>query len=324
MRKRLRAVLAPVALAAWLLPGGALAQPPTAPEVPRQIRLLVGFAAGGATDLLARRMQPLVEQRGHQLVIENMPGAGSVIALGRLVQARPDGGTLAIASCGVIAMVASDQTQLRLEQFTNIIRIAEDRFVFAVGRNSPIRTIDQAIAAMRSAGGAFSAGAAGPEGGLASLHLNYFANAIGARYVYVAFPGASRVANELIGGHLGAGHVKPADIFGQIRSGDVRPIFVFGRERAAQLADVPALAEHGITHEDEKVGCMSYVVGPVGMAPALRDRIAALFRDVVMSEEFQAGSARDAVTTDGVAGAALDSAVQEMFAAYRNAFLRGR
>jgi tripartite-type tricarboxylate transporter receptor subunit TctC len=69
---------------------------------------------------------------------------------------------------------------------------------------------------------------------------------------------------------------------------------------------------------------MSYVVGPAGMARALRERIAALFRDVVMSEDFQAGSERDAVTTDGVTGAALDSAAQEMFAAYRNVFLRAR
>lgn len=324
MRRLLLAVLFPAALAAMAMPVRAVAQQAGSPEVPGQIRFLVGFAAGGATDLLARRMQPLFEQRGYQFVVENAPGAGATIALARLAQARPDGSTLAFASCGLIGMVAAEQTQLRMQQFTNIIRIAEDRFVFAVGRNSPIRTIDDAIAAMRGGGGAFSAGAAGPEGGLASLHLNYFASAIGATYVYVAFPGASRVANELIGGHLGAGHVKPADIFGQIRSGDVRPVFVFGGNRIPQLPDVPALAERGITHEDEKVGCMSYVVGPAGMAPAVRERVAALFRDVVMSEEFQAGSHRDAVATDGITGTALDSAVEEMFGAYHNAFLRTR
>ncbi|MFM7610250.1 MAG: Bug family tripartite tricarboxylate transporter substrate binding protein [Alphaproteobacteria bacterium] len=324
MRKRLLALLLPAALAAVTLQGGAVAQPANAQEVPRQIRFLVGFTPGGATDLLARRMQPLFEQRGYQFVVENAPGAGSTIALARLAQARADGSTLGFASCGLIDLVAREQTQLRMQQFTNIIRVAEDRFVFAVGRNSPIRTIDEAIAAMRGARGAFSAGSAGPEGGLASLHMNYFASAIGATYVYVAFPGASRVANELIGGHLGAGHVKPADIFGQIRSGDVRPVFVFGRERIRQLPDVPALAEHGITHEDEKVGCMSYVVGPAGMAPALRDRMAMLFRDIIMSPEFQAGSDRDAVATDGLGAEALDTAVMEMFAAYRNAFLRTR
>jgi tripartite-type tricarboxylate transporter receptor subunit TctC len=312
------------ALAAIVLPAAAQAQAGGTAEVPKQIRFLVGFAAGGATDLLARRMQPLFEKRGYQLVVENLPGAGSTIALARLAQARPDGSTLGFASCGLISLVAADQTPLRMEQFTNIVRVAEDRFVFAVGKNSPIRTIDDAIAAMRAADGKFSTGAAGPEGGLASLHMNYFAAAIRATYVYLAFSGASRAANELLGGHLDSAHVKPADIFGQIRSGDVRPVFVFGRARIDQLPGVPALAEHGITHEDEKVGCMSYVVGPAGMAPALRDQVAALFRDVVMSEEFQAGSNRDAVTTDGITGAALDSAVQEMFTAYRNAFLRAK
>jgi tripartite-type tricarboxylate transporter receptor subunit TctC len=312
------------ALAVLALPFGAFAQGSAQAEVPRQIRFLIGFAAGGATDLLGRRMQPLFEKRGYQLVVENLPGAGATIALGRLAQARPDASTLAFASCGLISLSAADQTPLRVDQFTNIIRVAQDQFVFAVGRNSRIRTIEDAIAAMRAGDGKFSAGAAGPEGGLASLHMDYFAAATATRYVYVAFTGASRVANELIGGHLDAGHVKPADIFGQIRSGDVRPVFVFGRERIAQLPDVPALAERGITHEDEKVGCMSYVVGPPGMAPPLRDRVTALFRDVIMSEEFQAGSVRDAVTTDGLSGAALDSAVKEMFDAYRAAFLRSR
>ncbi|NDG50523.1 MAG: hypothetical protein EBY30_16180, partial [Rhodospirillales bacterium] len=114
MRKRFLAFLFHAALAVLALPCGALAQSRNPPEAPRQIRFLVGFAAGGATDLLARRMQPLFERRGYQLVIESMPGAGSTIALGRLAQARPDGSTLGFASCGIIAMVAAEQTELRL------------------------------------------------------------------------------------------------------------------------------------------------------------------------------------------------------------------
>ncbi len=195
-----RLVLA--ALVAMALPLASHAQGPAVGEVPKQIRFLVGFAAGGATDLLARRMQPLFDKQGYQLVVENLPGAGSTIALARLAQARPDASTLAFASCGLISLVAAEHTPLRMEQFTNIVRVAEDKFVFAVAKASPIRTIDDAIAAMRAADGKFSAGAAGPEGGLASLHLNYFAAAIQARYVYLAFSGASRVANELMGGHL--------------------------------------------------------------------------------------------------------------------------
>ncbi|MGK7871436.1 Bug family tripartite tricarboxylate transporter substrate binding protein [Falsiroseomonas sp. E2-1-a20] len=308
--------------------GLALAPPSQAQDfarqgVPTDIRLLVGFAAGGATDLLARRLQPLFERRGHRLVVENIPGGGSAIALSRVAQARPDGRTLGFASGGLISLIASAEVPLRFDQFINLVRVSQDPAILVVGAKSPIQTLEQAIAAMRAGAGGFSAGAAGPEGTLGHLTLNAVAAAVGAEFIYVAYPGASRVANELMGGHLGLGLVKPADVFGQVRSGELRPIAVLGEARLAQLPNVPTAAERGINaFPDGRMLQMTYAVAPAGLPDPLRAGLVALFRDAVLSPEFQATAASEAYLADGIHGAELEAAVAEMFDGFRTAYAR--
>ena len=294
-----------------------------AEEVPPEIRLLVGFAAGGATDLLARRLQPLFEQRGHRLIVDNLPGGGSAIALNRVAQARPDGRTLGFASGGLISLIASGEVPLRFSQFTNLVRVSQDPAILVVGARSPLRTLEDVVMAMRAEGGAFSAGAAGPEGTLGHLTLNAFAAATQTSYIYVAYPGAASVANQLMGGHLGAGLVKPADVFGQVRTGELRPLAVFGEARLAQLPAVPTAAERGIdVFPDGKMLQMTYAVGPAGLPQGTREGLVSLFRDAVLSPEFQAHAAADAYLADGLSGAALEAAIIGMYDGFKAAYAK--
>jgi tripartite-type tricarboxylate transporter receptor subunit TctC len=317
-----------IALTATLALGAGLARPSklrAADDVPAEIRLLVGFAAGGVTDLLARRLQPLSERRGHRLVVDNVPGGGSAIALNRVAQARPDGRTLGLASGGLISLIASSEVPLRFAQFTPLVRLSQDPAILAVGARSPLRSLEDVVAAMRAGGGAFSAGAAGPEGTLGHLTLKAFAAAVGASYVYVAYPGASRVANELLGGHLGAGLVKPADVFGQVRTGELRPVAVLGDARLAQLPEVPTAAERGIeVFPDGKMLQMTYAVGPAGLPPSLREGLVALFREAVLSPEFQAHATADAYLADGRSGQGLEDAIAQMYDGFKAAYARMR
>ena len=313
----------------FLVAGGALAMPAVTraavPNVPVEIRLYVGFAAGGATDLLARRLQPLLERRGHRLVIDNVPGGGSTIALNRVALSPPDGRTLGFASGGLLSLVASGEVPLRLNQFTNLVRISQDPAILVVGNNSPIRTLDDLIAAIRAARGSFSAAAAGPEGSLGHLNLNAFMQAIGGDYIYVAYPGASRIANELMGGHLGVGLVKPADVFGQIRSGELRPVVQFADERLRQMPDVPTTGERGINvFPNGKMVQMTYLVGPAGVPAPVQQGLITLFREAVLSPEFQASANEDAFLADGIHGAPLEAAVDEMFRGFQAAYARMR
>ena len=103
------------------------------------------FAAGGATDLLARRLQPVLEPRGHKLVVENLTGGGSMVGMSRLAQSRPDGRTLGMGSSGLIGQIVANEIPLRFEQFTPLVRVAVDPLVIVTGGGSRIARFQDSI-----------------------------------------------------------------------------------------------------------------------------------------------------------------------------------
>ena len=145
-------------LSATTLARGAASQP-----LPNEIRMIVPFAAGGATDLLARRLQVILEPQGIKLLVENITGGGSMVAMNRLAQSRPDGRTIGLASHGLIAQIAAAEIPLRLDQFTPLVRVAVDPSVMVTGARSSLRTMADMLVKLRTPPGP-TIGAAGPLG----------------------------------------------------------------------------------------------------------------------------------------------------------------
>ncbi len=314
-RRNLPALLA----SASILPIAARAQ-----ALPSEIRVLVPFAAGGATDLLARRLQAILEPQGTKLLVENLTGGGSMVAMNRLAQSRPDGRTIGLASHGLIGQIAAGEIPLRLDQFAPLVRIAVDPSVMVVGARSPIRDMAGMLAALRRAPGP-TIGAAGPLGTVGHLRVLGLAQEARGEFTYVGYPGAARVANELIGGHLDIGLVKPNDVFGQIRSGELRVIAVLEEERLPQMPDVPTLREAGLqAYPFGRMQLMTFAVAPAGMSPALHEALTRLLRDAVLSPAFQAKANEDAYLADGLSGEALQDAIARSFEAIRAAQARAR
>lgn len=290
-----------------------------AQTVPAEIRMLVPFNAGGATDLLARRLQSLLEQRGHRMVVENLAGGGAMIAMNRLVQSPPDGRTLGLASHTLIAQIVAGEIPLRLEQFTPLVRVATDPSILVTGAQSRFRTLADVVAVMRTPEGP-SIGAAGPAGTVAHLRLTGIAQEMRGTFNYVGYTGAARLANELMGRHLDLGLVKPNDVFGQIRSGELRVLAVLEERRLPQLPEVPAITEIGLNpHPSGRITTMTYAVAPAGTAPALRDALIALLREAVMSPAFQAKAEEDCYVADALSGTALQEAIAQTSEAIRTA-----
>lgn len=319
-----RSLLAGLAAAPVAAAVGARAQP-VPPVVPAEIRLLVPFAAGGATDLLARRLQAGLEPRGVKLVVENATGGGSMVAMNRLAQSRPDGRTLALASHGLVGQIAAGEIPLRMEQFAPLVRVASDPSILVTGAaRSRFARFEEVLAALRRAPGP-SIGAAGPAGTAGHLRLLGLAQEAGGDFTYVGYPGASRVANELIGGHLDLGLVKPNDVFGQIRSGELRVLVALEDERVRQLPDVPRIGEFGINPWPfGRMPLLTYVNAPAGLPPELREALIATFREVVLSPAYQQRAEEDGYTADALSGEALAEELRRVFAAIRAAQEKAR
>lgn len=296
----------------------------SAQAVPTEIRMLVSFNAGGATDLLARRLQSLLEPRGHRMVVENLVGGGSMIAMNRLAQSPPDGRTLGLASHGLIAQIVAGEIPLRLDQFTPLVRVATDPSILVTGAQSRFRTLADAMAAIRTPEGP-SIGAAGPVGTAGHLRLTGIAQEMRGTFNYVGYSGAARLTNELMGRHLDLGLVKPNDVFGQIRSGELRVLAVLEERRLPQLPEVPAITEVGLNpHPFGRITTMTYAVAPAGIAPPLRDALIALLREVVLSPAFQAKAEEDCYVADALSGTELQEAIAQTGAAIRAAQQRLR
>lgn len=310
MRRRI--LLAALAASGAIRP--ALAQP-----LPAELRMIVPFAAGGATDLLARRLQPILEAKGHKLVVENITGGGSMVGMSRLVQSRPDGRTVGMGSSGLIGQIVSEEIPLRFEQFAPLVRVAVDPLVIITGAGSRFASFAQVIEAMKAGPGP-SMGAAGPRGTIGHLRLAGIADQLGGQFTFVGYPGAARIVPELMGGHLDLAIVKPNDVFGQIRSGALRVLAVVEDEGVRQLPEAPVLAAFGLkAHPYGRMTQMTYVTAPAGLPPPVREALTSLLREAVLSPEYQAKADSDGYIADGLAADALVAAIAETAAAIRTA-----
>ena len=170
----------------------------------RPVRLLVGFAPGGGTDVMARLVQPLLSERlGQQLVIENRPGAGTNIATETVVNATPDGYTLlacSLANAGN-ATLYTDLKFNFIRDTTPIAGIALDPFVLQVTPSLPVHTIPELIAYAKANPGKVTIASAG-TGSVGHLAGELFKMMAGIDMVHVPYRGAGPAMVDLMGGQV--------------------------------------------------------------------------------------------------------------------------
>jgi tripartite-type tricarboxylate transporter receptor subunit TctC len=231
--------------------GGVAALPALAPGAraqsypARPIRMLVGFAPGGGTDVMARLVQPSLSQRlGQQIVVENRPGAGTNIATEAVINAAPDGYTLLAASLPN----AGNATLYDALKF-NFIRdtvpvagIALDPFVLEVTPSLPVKTIPELIAYAKANAGKVNYGSGGVGSGN-HLTAEMFKMMAGIDLVHVPYRGAGPAMVDLMGGQVQVMFNTMGASLQHVRAGKLRALGVATRTRQAALPDVPTVAE---------------------------------------------------------------------------------
>ncbi len=274
------------------LAASALAAPQLAPAQPTPagpVRLLVGYAAGGPVDAMARIFAPALAQAlGANVLVENKPGASGALAGELTVGAAADGGTLFFAASPTITIVPHIQKKMRYDparDLTPLAPLLSYANVLVVPKDSPVRSLADLLALARANPGKVFYGSAGVG---ASNHLSGELLAAQAKLqlVHVPYKGNAPAMNDVIGGQL----QMMFDIVGgaqkYILAGQVRALAVTSAARNPMLPDVPTMREAGLP--GYAVGGWYGLYGPPRMAPALAERLADATRRVLATADFQA------------------------------------
>ena len=267
---------------------GALAlQAPAVHAQQNVTRILVPFAAGGATDIVARLVaQKLSDTWGTPVIVENKPGAAGTIASRQLVGSPPDGKTLIMVTSGhaINELIHDKLPYSTLNDFTPILQVTEISNVLLTTKDSPYKTVADVLAAGKAKPDLLSYGTAGVG---TSVHLagEMLAATTGVPMTPVHFKGDSESISNLAGGHIPLSINTIPGAKAQIQAGNVRPLAVTTSSRFEAFKDVPTMAEAGV--QGYAVGNWFGVLGPAKMDPALVARMNADFRKALTDPAIQ-------------------------------------
>ncbi len=241
-----------ILVASVLLAGIAASMPAAAQQYPaRPVRVVVGFTAGGATDLSARFIaQKLSETIGQPVVVENRPGAGSTLASEMVARSAADGHTL-LYSNATVAMpslfawlnfdVRKDLAPVSLVGYGPLVLVAHPSL--------PVKSIKELTALAKRKPGMLNYGSAG-IGSMTHLGMALLVSMTGMDLVHVPYKGSSQASIGVLTGEMQLMFSSPAAVMAQIKDGKMRPLGVSGATRSAVLPGVPTIAEAGLTGYD--------------------------------------------------------------------------
>ena len=258
-------------LAAALLPRAAGAQETAYPS--RPLRFLVGFAPGGPADgvtrLFASRLQA---QLGQTVIVENVPGAGSTLAVARLSKMAADGYAIGFAHTASLSIGPSLYKSVGydpLKDLTPVAKVCDYVNVLAVRADSPWRSLADLLAAARAQPGTLSYGSAG-IGSTNHLSGELLAAKAGVKLTHVPYRGTSLAINDLMGGALQFVFDAPNSAGPLAAAGKLRLLATTGRSRHKLYPDLPAIAE---TVPDYEFRGWMGVVAPPGLPPGVHQRL---------------------------------------------------
>jgi tripartite-type tricarboxylate transporter receptor subunit TctC len=257
---------------ALLLAGPAAAQ--SWPAKP--VRVIVGFAPGGATDIAARVMaQRLTEVWKQPVVVENRPGAGGNVASELVARSAPDGYTLLVGTTNTHTINPHMYANMSVDpqkDFAPITIIAETPMALVLHPSVGARTVKDFVALAKAKAGGYSVGTAG-TGSAGHLSAEMFNALAGVKMVHVPYKGAGPAMSDLLGGQIPVMFAPLAPVAPHIRAGKLDILAVTTAKRSQMFPEVPTIREAGIAGFE--VSSWFGVFAPAGTDPAVVERIRA-------------------------------------------------
>lgn len=252
----------------------------------RPVRIVVGFQAGGPTDVVARLVaKALQEELKGAFVVENKPGATSNIASETVAAATPDGYTLLIAASPLVMNKFSYPHQKfdPIQSFAPISKVSYAPGVLAVTNGMPATNFQEFVALAKKDPGALNYGSTGVGGTqhMATLRLERLA---GIQMTHIPYSGGAGAMNDLIAGNIDVAFMTATGAMANLAGGKVRPLAVAGPVRLPELPDVPTFTEVGLP--DMKSDSWNALLAPAGTPKPIIDKLAAAVAKAVKTPEF--------------------------------------
>jgi tripartite-type tricarboxylate transporter receptor subunit TctC len=257
-------------MAALVLAAGASEALAQAKYPSRPIRILIPFAAGGGTDVVARILgQKLTEQVGQPIIVEAKPGAGGAIAVSELMRSEPDGYTVLLTTSSHATLpVLSKLAWHPSNDFVPIAAVYSYPFVLATNSANAARfkTLGEFLAYVRANPGKVNWGSSG-TGGPQHLTGLQFIKLAKVDMVHVPYKGNGPMMQALIANEVQAAFDTQTLVLPQIEAGKVAPLAIASEERSAKLPNVPTIREGGL---DVAIQITNFILAPKGTPPAVQ------------------------------------------------------
>jgi tripartite-type tricarboxylate transporter receptor subunit TctC len=240
-----RAVTWTVALGLAASAGGIQAQAYPA----KQIRILVGFAPGGSTDIVARLIaQEMTKGIGQQVVVDNRPGAGSVIAAELTAKAPPDGHTLLACTTGLFAILPFISSKLPYDPEKDLVPVTQTGslpYIIVLHPSLPARNVKEFIALAKARPGQINYASSG-IGTASHLSGEYFASAAKISMTHVPYKGTGNAMADLLTGQVVLLFDQPVSSMPQVRAGKLRVLGITSAQRFSTMPEIATVAEQGL------------------------------------------------------------------------------
>lgn len=280
----------------WLVVLAMLAVSAAAQEYPaRAVRVLVGYAAGGGMDTIARIVAPkLSEALGQTFVVENRPGASGGVAAEALVKSAPDGYTLMLAESGTLALPAVNPKVALdpVRQFAPVGGVCTLPLAFVVNAGFPARTVAELVAALKANPGKYSYASPG-HGTLQHLAFELFRRSAGVEALHVPYKGAAAMMPDLMSGQVQIGVISALAAQGAAKSGKIRALAVTSPTRMPTAPDWPAMAE---TLPGFSASPSVFLVAPSGTPVAAVQKVSGALRAALAARDVEENFAKQGAT----------------------------
>ena len=252
----------------------------------KPIRLIVGFAAGGISDVLGRALaSKLSNITGQGVIVENKPGAGTTIAAEYVAKSNPDGYTLFLQDMTTHAINVGLYKNLpydAIKDFTPITLVASTPLMLVVNPNLKVNTLKEFIPYAKSKADSLAYASSG-NGTVPHLAAETFNKMLGINPVHVPFKGSSPATQAVLAGDVGFTFSSMPPALSLVQSKKLIALGVTTKKRVGAVPDVPTVSEAGLLGYEFVL--YSGILGPKGMSPELVKKINQLFAEVVKSPE---------------------------------------